>query len=319
MSVDISIAICTRNRRDLLARALDSIEKLKVPDGLTYEVLVVDNGSTIDDTHDIVQAFVERHPGKYAYYFEPRKGLSYARNSAVERARAEIIAFTDDDVVVDERWLETIRDAFAAHPEVAAIQGKILLREEKTDSVPPWLVEERMFVHPYYDRGPTPHYCGSLVGANMAILKHMFQKYGLFDVHLGAGASGSHEDTEFGMRLKEGGEKLLYQPAVVVVHEYYPERMTQEYVWERCAKVASSKAYVDVVLRSRMFIAIQARWRLIRYFVRRFLCRITGNQRKYYRYELKAHYWKHYIAELAKLRGRDRLAHRHLVIRRRAL
>jgi glycosyltransferase involved in cell wall biosynthesis len=300
VGVDISIAICTRNRCGLLAKTLHSIEALIIPEGLTHEVLVVDNGSA-DATRDLVQSFVQKRPELYAYHFEPRERLSHARNCAVERARGEIIAFTDDDVVVDERWIEALIGAFAKHPEVAAVQGRILLKEE-IDSLPPWFTPEDLLILPLYDRGPTAGDGRTLIGANMAVRKRMFEEYGLFDIHLGSGGSGVYEDTEFGRRLQAGGERILYEPAAVVFHELHPERLTHEYVWERWRQLARSRAYVDVVLRGRKPSGLSNRRKLIRYTAKKFLGRLTGDQRQRYKYERKIHYLKQYIAETAKLR-----------------
>ncbi len=299
MGVDISIAVCTRNRRNLLVQALDSIDKLKVPDGLSYEVLVIDNGST-DGTWEVVQRFVEKAHDIYAYHSEPRKGLSIACNCAVERARGEIIAFVDDDVVVDEQWLQALRDVFVARPDIAAVQGKILL-QEGTDPVPPWLAEEVIAIQPLYDRGPTRQYASALVGANMAVRKRIFEKYNLFNIHLGGGASGTYQDTELGRRLVQHGEKILYEPAAVVIHAYLPERMTQEYVWNRWRQIARSKAYVDVVLNGKKPSAIRNRLRLFRYSARRSWGRLTRNERTRHRYDRKIYYQKNYMAEVTRL------------------
>jgi glycosyltransferase involved in cell wall biosynthesis len=95
-SLDLSVVICTYNRSSLLVRALESLE-FQEPADLAYEVLVVDNNSS-DDTRNVAQHFVEKRPPRFRYIFEPKQGLSYARNAGIANARAEDIAFTDDDV-----------------------------------------------------------------------------------------------------------------------------------------------------------------------------------------------------------------------------
>jgi GT2 family glycosyltransferase len=143
----------------------------------------------------------------------------------------------------------------------------------------------------------------------MAVRKRIFEEHGLFNVHLGGGASGTYQDTEFGRRLVRCGEKILYEPAAVVVHEYSSERMTQEYVWNRWRQIARSRAYVDVVLYGKKPSVIRNRLRLFRYFARRFCGRLTCNEHKRYRYERKIHYQKYYMAEVARLNKTPQIGH----------
>src|SRR5258705_7046279 len=89
-AVDVSVVICTYNRCSLLVRALESLQHQE-PADLSYEVLVVDNNST-DETRDITQRFIEKNPRKFRYIFEPKQGLSYARNAGIAKARAQNIA-----------------------------------------------------------------------------------------------------------------------------------------------------------------------------------------------------------------------------------
>ena len=57
--------------------------------------------------------------------------MSYARNTGIAEARAEIIAFADDDVRVAKDWVAKIKRAFDLHPEIDFLGGKILPRWEK--------------------------------------------------------------------------------------------------------------------------------------------------------------------------------------------
>ena len=101
--VDVSICIATYRRRHGLARLLESIARVKLPDGLRAEVVAVDNDPASDPA-DAPRADACA-PLSLRWLREPRKNIAYARNLAVANARGEWLAFVDDDEVVDEHWL----------------------------------------------------------------------------------------------------------------------------------------------------------------------------------------------------------------------
>jgi hypothetical protein len=124
-SPSITIAICTWNRADSLRQTLASLRNLQVPDDLQWEVLIVNNNCT-DTTEEVVASFGEILPIRSVT--EPRQGQSHARNCAIESARGDYILHTDDEVLVDERWLAAYADAFRAFPDTAVFGGPILPR-----------------------------------------------------------------------------------------------------------------------------------------------------------------------------------------------
>ena len=87
--VRITVVLCTHNRSRDLAVALESIAASEMPSSVCWEVLVVDNNST-DQTRDIVEGFCERYPARFRYLFEPKQGLSYARNAGIADAHGEV-------------------------------------------------------------------------------------------------------------------------------------------------------------------------------------------------------------------------------------
>src|SRR5690606_10253863 len=98
----ISVVVCTRDRPQELRACLVALGKIDYPD---YEVIVVDNASETAETSAIVEA------ARLRYVREDRPGLDWARNRGWRLARYDIIAFTDDDVLVDPMWLRGIARA----------------------------------------------------------------------------------------------------------------------------------------------------------------------------------------------------------------
>src|SRR5262249_39237624 len=108
-NLTISVAVCTRERPADLARCLSSLE------GSTerpLEILVIDNAPDSSTTRLVVEQFPA-----VEYYCEPQRGLSAARNAALEHARGDIVAFIDDDAIAHPSWIECARRAFD-DPEV---------------------------------------------------------------------------------------------------------------------------------------------------------------------------------------------------------
>src|SRR5208283_1040221 len=100
--MDISLAICTFNRAESLDRTLAHLDTLRIPEGLEWELLVVNNGCT-DHTDEVIARHQKRLPLRRL--FEPKRGLSPARNLAIDSARGGFIFWTDDDALPHPDWL----------------------------------------------------------------------------------------------------------------------------------------------------------------------------------------------------------------------
>ena len=139
----MTIAICTLNRAESLRRTLDSLAAMRVPKDLDWEVVVVNNNCA-DHTDAVIAGFATRLPIRRE--FEAQRGLSRARNRAIEAARGDYIVWTDDDVVVDPGWLAAYAEAFQRWPEAAVFAGPIVPRY--APPVPKWIAESAAILGP---------------------------------------------------------------------------------------------------------------------------------------------------------------------------
>ena len=214
----ISIVVCTRDRADLLNGCLDALLALDYP---RYEIVVVDNASSSEDTAHLAARLSVR------YVREERPGLDYARNRGIAETRYNIIAFTDDDARPDRHWLRAIAGAFG-QSEVMAVTGLVAPAELETPA-------QQYFEFGYGGMGKGfqrrtfrideltlqellwAHVFG--VGANMSFRRELFEAIGTFDVALDVGTpSGSGGDLEMFHRLLAKGHTLVYEPAAIVWH-----------------------------------------------------------------------------------------------------
>src|ERR1700730_15808052 len=105
--MDITVVLCTYNRSKSLASALSSAAALVLPESVEWEILVVDNNSN-DGTREVVADFCSKYPSRFRYLFEPQQGKSRALNTGIREARGSILAFMDDDVTVESKWLQNL-------------------------------------------------------------------------------------------------------------------------------------------------------------------------------------------------------------------
>ncbi|CAN3126950.1 glycosyltransferase family 2 protein [Mycobacterium sp. smrl_JER01] len=222
----ITVVICTRDRVAMLQTALDSVLALEYPN---FEVIVVDNAAATDATRRHVEALGDP---RVRVIEEPRPGLSRARNAGLLAAAGDVVAFTDDDVVVDRHWLSAVARGFTRGRAVSCVSGLVPAAELRTpaqayfDSRVGW--SECMSVR-VFDRADPPadiplfpfavgHYG---TGANFAVDRDVLLRLGGFDEALGAGSpTGGGEDLDMFFRVLRAGGQLVYDPAAVVWHRH---------------------------------------------------------------------------------------------------
>lgn len=228
--MDISVVLATYNRAVSLRATLESFSSLALPAQLRWELLVVDNNST-DSTRQVIEKFREKVPFPVRYIFEPKQGKSAALNTGVSEAKGKIIAFTDDDVVLDRHWLSNLKKTFDDF-DCSAVAGKVVA--QWNHGRPDWLEIEGQFAIVHFDLGnELKQIRVPPLGANSAFRREIFRRYGLFRLDLGLNGSKhtiTCEDTEFAERLIRGGEKILYCPDAIVLHPVDPARTTRKYL-----------------------------------------------------------------------------------------
>jgi GT2 family glycosyltransferase len=224
----IGVVLCTRDREDLLRAALRSVLAAcdAVGDRLS-EVVVVDNAPRTGATRAVVDELADP---RITYLLEPRPGLSLARNTGARASTADLIAFTDDDVLVDADWLVGLLRGFSRAARVGCVTGLVPSAELDTEA------------QHFFDRkvrwssSCTPHlydlttsegvlypYSAGVfgTGANFAVSREAFTALVGFDEALGAGApTRGGEDLDWFVRTLLAGFTLAYEPSAIVWHRH---------------------------------------------------------------------------------------------------
>jgi glucosyl-dolichyl phosphate glucuronosyltransferase len=193
-----------------------------------FEVLAVDNASK-DGTLQVVEHFFTQLPN-LRYIFEPRLGLSMARNRGWQEARGEYIAYIDDDSKAPAQWLEIALDVI--HRENPDMFGGPFYPFYSVPK-PAWYKDEYNIAA----NGDHPKQLAAnefFPGGNMFIQSDVFDLIGGFDERLGMAGSqlGYAEETAFlnRLRMQKPGSSIFYEPRLLTYHLVRPEKFSL--VWQ---------------------------------------------------------------------------------------
>lgn len=228
----ITAAICTRNRPASLAKTLES---LSTQDYQRMRVLVIDNAPSDDRTQQVVREAAAELQMEIDYVVEPRPGLSWARNRAIDEADGDVVAWVDDDERCDRWWAAEIARGYVEVPEADGVSGLIVPGELVTRSQVMFenysgVRRGRGFARAVFSPGtasqqsplyPLPPFGA---GGNMSFRREALKLIGGFNCALGAGTlTQGGEDTAALSALLLAGGTIVYQPTAIVYHYHRRE------------------------------------------------------------------------------------------------
>lgn len=228
-----SVIVATTGRQEPLQRCIRSLLELQYPE---FDIIIVDNRPATASTRELVEIFKAQSPTvEIRYVAEPRPGLSLARNAGTRASSAELLAYTDDDVVVDPMWLAEILEPFA-DDRVGAVTGLVMPSTLETP------VQKRFELYAGFGKGLEREiydmgeyraadrllypYWGGVFGSgnSMAFRAAVLSEIGDFDPALGAGTlTGGGEDIAVFSDVILSGRRLVYEPRSLAWHEHRAE------------------------------------------------------------------------------------------------
>ena len=225
----VSVVVTTCAQEQSTAEAVESVLAC---DLAPLEVIVVENRPARSRVAAMLR---ERFAGEQRVRCveEPHVGLSSARNAGLWAAEGDVVAFTDDDVIVDRRWVGRIARAFADEPDAACVTGLIIPGDLNTPTQV--LMEQFAGFGKGFERrvhrlsAPSsplaPFAAGEFgSGACTALRREAGRALGGFDPALGAGtASRGGEDLDLFVRVLLAGHALVYEPAAMLSHRHPDE------------------------------------------------------------------------------------------------
>jgi glycosyltransferase involved in cell wall biosynthesis len=222
----VSVVICTRDRPALLRMALESVLATNYPD---FEAIVVDNASRTTATRDFVRSHTDP---RVKLICKRQPGASRARNAGLLAAHGEVVAFVDDDVVVDGQWLRALVSRFNNGPSVSCVSGMVPAGEIRTpaqayfDKRVGWSDSTTARLYDWSFPPPDvplfPFAVGRYgTGANFAVKRDVALRLGGFDELLGPGTpTGGGEDLDLFFRILRSGGQLVHDPTAIAWHRH---------------------------------------------------------------------------------------------------
>jgi glycosyltransferase involved in cell wall biosynthesis len=230
----VAVIIPTYNRAARLAETLDRLAstQCRIP---KWEVIVVDNNST-DDTRAVVESRAATFPVPLRYVFEGAQGRSRALNTGIAACSAQILVFTDDDVLVGEGWLDAASAPLLAGDDIDYTGGPVrpLWEAPRPDWLSPnksdlWgtiaILDYGNEAFVFEERRRVP------LGANMAARRTLFERVGMFSSRLGRTGTRllGQEVPEMLARARAAGARGLYVPEMIVDHHVPASRLQKSY------------------------------------------------------------------------------------------
>lgn len=302
----VSILIPTHNRVSILRRTLESLTKISVPADLTVECIVVANACT-DDTVALTQSFIPLFDFPLSCVEEATPGLNVARNTALNRATGDILAYLDDDVWVDEKWLGGLVETFTDYP-ADIVGGRVVLWWEEVRT-PKWVTAAVTSALSASDHGDAVlEYDGHgyrALGANVAFRRSVFERVGPFRPGLdrtGALLLGGGEIDQI-RRALDVGCRLFYSPNALVKHWVSAERATKPHLRSRqfWAGISSSYAFPAITASTAFEVLGVGSAKLAAHAALDLAHLLSGNEGKSMDHRLM---WAHYAGSIRGLINR---------------
>lgn len=253
----ITIVLATYNRAPLLRKALESLVQLETGGKFSYDILVIDDGST-DQTAAVVQEVSNSASGvSIIYVFQKTAGRSSARNTGIERSRGNWLAFFDDDQWAEPGWLAELYST-AQTREADCVGGAVCL--DLPESVLQELgVRTRGLLA---EKSLTGKAVGRAVkdnigSGNVLLRRAVFQRLGGFDTSFRRG-----EDTDFFWRIEQAGFRLCYAPQAIIHHVISTSRLQPSYWRWLCFEQGVASARIRWQHQGALGLVRSNLWRL---------------------------------------------------------
>jgi glycosyltransferase involved in cell wall biosynthesis len=215
--MNISVIICTRNRHETIGQAVESVANC---DYKGFDIHIMDQS-----TDKLTENIVTELAGKYqqvcpiVYHHLSKAGLSAAYNTGMRVTTNEIMAFTDDDVIVPADWLTQIEKVFEKEPDAEMLYGQVCIPTDLTDEVKKGIIVPALEFTKYKRLSLKEGFQVIGMGANMAMRRSLMDRVGGFDEALGGGGPlRSSQDFDFAYRTYRFGGVIVLAPDVKVDH-----------------------------------------------------------------------------------------------------
>jgi len=268
-ATSVVVSTYNENRWDELEACLRSLDEQTAP---PLETLVV-----VDHNPPLLERVAASHPRVKTIANQRSRGLAGARNTGIDNARGELIAFIDDDARAEPQWLERLAGC-VTDSDTAGVGGALIPRWEGPE--PTWFPHEFLWVVgcSYTGLPETLAPVRNPIGANMAVRASVLREIGGF--REGGGEDAPREirsrgvvraggnipdDTDLAIRVSQRHQSAiwLYEPCARVHHTVTPERASLGYFVRRCYEEGVGKAGLSAYVGSRDGLSSERRYLVV--------------------------------------------------------
>lgn len=253
-----AVVVCayTMERWDDLVESLTSAARQSPPPDELW--LVVDHSPELLER--AARELVSLVPGLELVTNRRKKGLSGARNTAVEQVRSDVVVFLDDDAAASDGWLSALLAGYT-DDSVIAVGGSAAPRWPDGAQRPVTLPRGAGSTRGELDWVVGCTYAGqpeslepvrNLMGCNMSMRRLVFDRVGGFSEELGRVGKTplGCEETELCIRARRAfpASQIMFEPRALVRHHVSTDRLTWSYLRRRCFAEGVSKAAVAALV-----------------------------------------------------------------------
>jgi hypothetical protein len=193
-----------------------------------FEIIVVDSSST-DGTRKLAKIY----PIRYVSIKE--RSRQRARNVGLSQSMGDVVAFIDDDVVVDENWSTNILASYM-HPYIGGVGGRVIpfgatasysVRAKKNETGK--IYADGLILGNFDAPLPASIEVDHLPGCSMSFRKDLLLKVGGFDENFMG--NSFRDDTDASLRVRRVGYKLIYQPKALIWHKFMGRVADEKWVY----------------------------------------------------------------------------------------
>ena len=212
MSEQLTIAIITFNRPQMLMRCLKSIARQTMAPDV---VLVIDNDRD-KSAEEVCRTFQQKGLEFIQYIHEPVKGYATARNAALRHCLTPLLGFVDDDCVLASGWVSSVRKAFKEQPGLAYVVGRVDVVQQGNFFSDLACARHDYFVQMQLEEHSNRIETGWLDTKNLAVAMTFIRHEGIwFDEKFNIGG----EDVDFGQMILSRHGVGFYEQEMVVAHD----------------------------------------------------------------------------------------------------
>lgn len=236
MKIDLSIIIVSFNTKKLTVECIDSIVKSRPK--VSYEIIVIDNGSTDGSVSALEKLRVKLIKNKN------NVGFAKANNQGIKIAKGKYVLLLNSDTKVKKRSIDNVYDFAVSRKNVGvvgpklldadgSIQGSVFRLPTIYNAVRQYFLGQKGILNKYAPKGDEPVVVEALVMAAFLITPAAFEKVGLLDESYFM----YFEDLDYCRKINNSGLKIYYLPSSEIIHYHGGSGGKQDYL------VASSKIY----------------------------------------------------------------------------